>query len=146
MIATGVTLEQLVKAERDNNVRLENVRRLNPKGTRWSFVLRPTINKPFYIRKNGRKVYIHEWQRKSTGWRQDDRIVYAICWHGHKAFLETLFEQAPNAIVRSHLGREKVVHRGSVDESTRYIPLGPPITGGYPLAEDACFCGEADER
>lgn len=130
MIATNVTIEDLVKAERASHVILTNVRKLSEK--RYSFVLRPTP----YKYPNGD----HVWQRRSTSWLQDERRVFAVCWHGHRQFLENLFDLRPDAIVRSHIGREKVVHRGKVNLDTANIPLGPPITGGYPRACEACSC------
>ena len=151
MVSTSATQQDLEYAAMRAHVTLNNLRWLNPynsngnrsaRAPRFSFTLRPdkTTRETITGPRGGKRFGNYQWQRTSTGYNSNDRRVFAVCWHGHRAFLEYLFNVAPNAIVRSSLGGRKIVHRGTVDLETAWIPLGAPVMGGYPRAAEACVC------
>lgn len=86
MIVRNVTRQQVIDAVNgaSENILLD----IAPEGRGWRFTLRPRSTKGQYAR------------RGHTG-----RRVNAICYHGHYAVMERLFETAPEAILISAMVR-----------------------------------------
>lgn len=140
MIVTGATMQNLEDAASEVGLKIDRFSRiLNKKGDRIQFRL--NLNQGFYANMK-KSSFRYFYERKSASYFRPERRVHAVCWHGHRDFLDALFNIKPNAVVRSRIGREKVVHRGVVDLETQFIPIGAPIAGGYPLVGEACFCNE----
>ena len=117
MIAYNVTLETLGRATTRAGVDLKNLRR---QGNGFAFTLALTGER---------------WRRRShTG-----RRIAAVCWHGHRAFMEVMFSLAPNARLKSTV----VTYGGRTDFWANHDATGDRNIGSMmqPLAyRDACDC------
>ena len=154
MRAYGVTLEMLEHAATEVQVELFQVQRLSRRGTSWQFTLRPrrtAVVKDYCMRCTsekkgkhydagckGKRVTLYPWQRVSCDER---RRVFAVCWHGHRAFFRAVFKHNPSARFRT-----KVDHwSGSEDFEARHARSGMQNVGSAfrPMdAADACLCSE----
>ena len=118
MIARGVTREQLEQAAA--NVGVDVSRRLRPEGRGFRFTL---------------SLIGERYRRKShTG-----RRIAAVCYHGHYAFMEALFQQVPTAVIVSSMMRYDGVedfwynaaHAGSRNVGSIAVPMS---------YDEACYC------
>ncbi len=76
------------------------------------------------------------WRRRSHLGRR----VAAVCWHGHRAFMQTLFHYAPNARLKS----AAVQYDGHLEFWAKHNATGDRNIGSMmePMAyRDACDCG-----
>ena len=111
---------RVVNKKYNGNIRFK---RLEPNGRGVNFTL--TVNSS---REPGHRRGFHRYDGK------DPRRIAAACWHVHGDFFDSLFEIAPNAIVRS--GRDKVItNRGGNWQDWN---IGSQM---YPLYfSEACDC------
>lgn len=111
MLAKNVSLAALFDAAAESGVRLYHVRFTKRKDA-FRFSLRPL---------DGR------WQRISASRRR----IPAVCYHGHRAFLEALYERHPDAHVESALARFESADdfRKRADDVAR-VRIGPGLLYG----------------
>lgn len=117
MIAYNVTNATIQMASYTAGVSLEGLR---PEGKGLHFTL---------------GLIGERWRRRSNHGRR----VAAVCWHGHRAFMEALFNRAPAARLKSTM----IDYRGRLDFWTRHDATGQRNIGSIaqPLAyRDACDC------
>lgn len=86
------------------------------------------------------------YQRRSENYAGRSRRVAAVCWHGHRDFLWSLFKSCPDAVVYSGIARfggEDIVYRGLVDYCLKFEATGDRNIGNqYNMLAycDACYC------
>jgi hypothetical protein len=98
-----------------------------------------------YRKENGH----YRWQRRSAGWSNTERRIFATCWHGHREFFRALFRLDPNARIYTALCRrcnisywtgsnfeDKFRETGYVNIGSHYRPV---------QAREACFCSETGD-
>lgn len=99
--------------------------------TRYTFVLRPVAQKD----SEGNRP----WQRISASWGQNERRVFAVCWHGHATFMRTLYACDPDARIESGIA----TYANADDFEANYRrtasrQIGAPI---MPIVmAEACVC------
>ena len=86
MEVRGLTLDQITSAATDTGVELYNVRQKRRDGTSHAFVIRP----------------LGELFRKFS---PPGRRVWAVCYHGHAAFMQRVFDINPEATLISMMER-----------------------------------------
>jgi len=128
MFIRNVTLEQLGDALRaaDPSGNL-TFNRLDPKGRGFNMTLRVRDSKGRFHRRG-----------------YSGRRLTAACYHGHYAFMESLFDLEPEAVIRSAMatydGQEQFYNTAG---NAGYRNIGSQMT---PLCyEDACDCAEEEE-
>ena len=88
-----------------------------------------------------REVPLNErpYRRLSTSWMNPERRVFAVCWHGYRDFLVRLFEEFPEAQVRTAFANYKGLDSFiELYPDTAWRNVGAPI---YPLyAAEVCEC------
>ena len=117
MIAYNVTLGTLGRAADTAGVDLKNLRR---QGNGFAFTLALTGER---------------WRRRG----HDGRRIASVCWHGHRTFMEAMFNLAPNARLKSMV----VTYEGRTDFWANHDATGNRNVGSMmqPLAyRDACDC------
>ncbi len=117
MIAYNVTTATVRMAAATAGVRLEG---FQPEGNGLHFVLR---------------LIGERWRRRSSRGRR----VAAVCWHGHRAFMEALFNRAPAARLKGTMAD----YNGRLDFWARHDATGNRNIGSIaqPMAyRDACDC------
>lgn len=127
MIIRNVTREQLDEAIRVNPNLMFN--RCDPEGRGFRVTLRVKSSKGDYHRRAANNPF--------TGKR--GRRLVAACYHGHYAFMERLFDLAPEAIIRSAMATFKGVE--DFEEKAEEVEcrnVGAPIYPTY--YGDACDC------
>jgi len=115
----------LKKIAAELQVQLYNLRR--ERNDSLSFVLRPLDR--------------DRWRRKSASPVRSRRI-WAVCFHGHYAFMRRVFELNPSAEIRTSMAR----YLGQVDFERKALGVGERNIGNpyNPVSlEGACFCGGA---
>ena len=89
MLIRGLTQEQLQDAASKAKVTLYEI---NCNGTGFRFQLKP------FPTNDGRNY----WQRYN---HTHERKVWAVCWHGHKAFYDEVFKINPGATIITAIAR-----------------------------------------
>lgn len=117
MIAYNVNLDNIGRAATVAGVAIKNLRR---QGTGFAFTL--ALNS-------------ETWRRRSPLGRR----IAAVCWHGHRAFMEALFTRAPTTRLKSTM----VDYNGRLEFWARHDETGDRNIGSLmePMAyRDACDC------
>jgi hypothetical protein len=117
---------ETMKADGTGDFRIDNDRRV---GKYFGFVLRMAQNTP--TRKAEREDDHHPAMRYRKLGSDMKRWTGAVCFHGHKAFMDRIFERFPDAVIRTklaaYLGREdfdkKWVSSGMIPEGPRYMGM-----------------------
>lgn len=112
----GITEAQAARAAKSLGFTLYNVR---PEGRFLAFVLRPGTAKGEQYRARGRY----------------GRRAWAVCWHGHKAFMDKLFALNPSAIIVSTAAR----YEGREDYERQLATRG--MVGAAFESTSNCECG-----
>lgn len=130
MIVRGLNRDQLEAAAIDSGVRLVNLRAQNKRGDSFAFTL---------------GLQGELWRRR--GWPTLDgrpgRRIAAVCFHGHAAFMQRVFNASPAAVVISKLARFNGVEAfqreacavGEQNIGSTYRPL---------YLNEACTCQDPD--
>lgn len=100
-------------------------------GRAWNFRL--ALNSGVKRGKN------HRYQRVSVGYRQGERRVAAVCWHGHRDFMRALFALDRDARIKSAIADYRGSEAFERDfPATAFNNVGSMM---YPtFAKDACTC------
>jgi hypothetical protein len=104
-------------------------------GRAYSFGLRPDKST-----RNGEGDYLY--QRVSSNIMfSEGRRVFAVCWHGHRDFMQEVFRRDPDARIKTAMAD----YRGAADfeakyHETAYWQVGAPIAPVF--AAEVCKCGE----
>ena len=101
-------------------------------GRAYSFGLRPTSYK-------NPCTGDHKYQRVSASVFQNERRVFAVCWHGHRDFMLALFDRDPDARIKSAMAD----YKGALDFLDKYPDTAYGNVGSqmYPqYASDVCKC------
>lgn len=117
MIVGNTTQEQIEKAALQSGVRLVNFRK---QGRRFAFTLGL----------NGEL-----WRRRGSSGRR----VASVCFHGHAAFMQHVFEAVPDALIKSMMA----TYNGVQDFQQEACKTGNRNVGSMmqPLAyTEACDC------
>lgn len=105
------------------------VRGKNKGRTEWKFVLRPATRET--------------WRRVSAGYGTAGRRVWAVCWHGHYAFMYRVLQADPGARFVTAFdtwdGLEDFLERADDSQFRNIGPQIAPVSYGH-----ACLCGDAD--
>lgn len=123
MNVKGMSRSELESIASSLDVRLYNFR--GEQDGSASFVLRP--NDP------------DRWRRRGhTG-----RRIWAVCYHGHYAFMRMVFERSPDAEIRTSMAR----YVGRADFERKALGVGDRNIGNRwnPLSlNNACDCGPTE--
>lgn len=123
----GITEEQARQAAQETNVVLHELRK---DGRALRFMLRPDSS--------------NRWRRRGNR----DNLIFAVCFHGHYAFMETLLKMAPEARIKTGVVGA-VDYRGLQDFYWNAEAVGDTNIGSLfnPLTlREACDCyGDHDE-
>ena len=106
-------------------------------GRAYSFGLRPDKS----TKDENGKGTGYRYQRLSASWYNDQRKVYAVCWHGHRDFMRRLFQHDPEARIKTHVAD----YKGQENFEATYVDTGYQNVGApiYPrYRADVCTCGE----
>lgn len=144
MIASKVSREVLESAARSIGVRAE-VNTLNTAGTRHRVKLYPEAyadpENRLTARGNRRRDERgdYKYQRTSAGYMQNERRVFAVCWHGFRDYFRAVYAQTPDAVFRTAMD----TWHGAADFEDRFRAsghrnIGPQIAPV--LAAEACRC------
>lgn len=88
----------------------------------------------------------YKFQRQSAGAFNEDRKVWALCWHGYRDVFRASFKIAPAARFYTALAKRAGIkfydahNFESCFEETASINIGSQFRPVY--ASDACFCRE----
>lgn len=82
----------------------------------------------------------YRYQRLSASWHNDQRRVFAVCWHGHRDFMRELFVRDPSARIKSAVADYRGVEEfEDKHPDTAYRNVGAPI---WPRTmAEVCTCG-----
>ncbi len=143
MLATNVTRHILEDAAHAVGVTLQDYQdQSRPTGKpRHRFRLKPvTTRTPSgRVAVNGRGPYTALRSR----WGKD-RMINAVCWHGHREFYRELFRRAPDAVVTTKLARYTAATFESVFPATGGTNIGSRMEPQR--LDHACRCAEDGDR
>lgn len=98
-----------------------------------------------YKKENGH----YRYQRRSAGWHNPERKIFALCWHGYREVLREIFKLSPKSKIYTALAKKAGIpcytsqNFEEVFEQTGHIEIGAPI---MPIqAREACFCSETGD-
>ena len=118
----------LRQCAREVGVKLHETREV---GRAVQFTLRPDGDKD----EDGN----YRWQRLSASVLHDERRVFAVCWHGHRAFMREVFAANPDARIKTawadYRGSE---HFEETHGDTAYQNVGSLMYPRY--ACEVCTC------
>lgn len=132
MQAWNVTEAQVLQAAKETGIRVDGLRPAGKTGRSVYFTLKtsgPTSD--------GNTV---KYGRRSMNILNKDgagrRIPGAVCWHGHRDFMRTLFGLAPSMRIKSALAD----YRGAQDFETRHESTYGHGNGYHLSYGQACDC------
>ena len=106
-------------------------------GRAYSFGLRPQRA----TKDENGKGTGYRYQRTSASWHNDNRRVFAVCWHGHRDFMREIFKHDPDARIKTMWADYKGTENFEATyPDTGYRNVGAPIFPRY--AAEICTCGE----
>lgn len=131
MIVRGATREQIEAAGTQTGIRIKHT---GTAGRGLRFTLGLGDPGP-----DGTRRY----QRTSASAFQNGRKVNAVCFHGHRDFMEALFRAVPDAVLVS--GKARYDGVGDFNAYADFVGDSNVGSKMYPVGyRDACECGQRD--
>ena len=129
MKATGCTVTDLESVAKEVGVRLLDLREEGVRAKKINFMLRP-------IGEGYRKIAFHSGKA---------RRVNAVCFHGHKAFLQTLFLRCPGTAVTSSWYGNLKVSAENLEEVAGRLEIENVGSRMFPVKyREACNCSQKE--